>query len=195
MNEDKNKDDKKKEKSFMENAEGFLSSWKDDFGEKNKDILERKKKRDEEAEKEHQEFLKNLEEVKGDITERTEKLANVLSKEFDGFKDALQRGTASMHEKFQLQKHFDDFKIFLQKTGELGAEKFNELTSKVEKNLSEVDSSKLSIEQPKTQGQEFEKIMKQAEQLFDNDIEAKDIEMDENHKKVNKLFDDLDKKD
>ena len=194
MDEDKNKDNKKKEESFMENAEGFLSSWKDDFGDKNKEILERKKKREEVAEKEHQEFLKNLEEVKGDITERTEKLANVLSREFDGFKDALERGTASMHEKFQLQKHYDDFKVFLQKTGELGAEKFNELTAKVEKNLSELDSSKLTIEQPKTQSQEFEDIMKQAVQLIDNDIETKDVEMDENHKKVNKLFDDLDAK-
>ena len=194
MDENKNKDESKKEKSFMENAEGFLSSWKDDFGDKNKEILERKKKRDEEAEKEHQEFLKNLEEVKGDITERTEKLANVLNREFDGFKGALERGTASMHEKFQLQKHFDDFKVFLQKTGELGTEKFNELTSKVEKNLSEVDTSKLTIEQPKTQSQEFEDIMTQAVQLIDNDIEAKNVEMDENHKKVNKLFDDLDKK-
>jgi len=193
MDEEKNKDEKKSEKSFMENAEGFLSSWKDDFGDKNKEILERKKKREEVAEKEHQEFLKNLEEVKGDITERTEKLANVLSREFDGFKDALERGTASMHEKFQLQKHYDDFKVFLQKTGELDAEKFNELTKNVEKNLSEVDSSKLTIEQPKTQTQEFEDIMKQAEQLIDNDIEAKDVEMDENHKKVNKLFEDLDK--
>ncbi len=194
MDEEKNKDEKKSEKSFMENAEGFLSSWKDDFGDKNKEILERKKKREEVAEKEHQEFLKNLEEVKGDITERTEKLANVLSREFDGFKDALERGTASMHEKFQLQKHYDDFKVFLQKTGELGAEKFNELTNKVEKNLSELDSSKLTIEQPKTQSQEFEDIMKQAVQLIDNDIETKDVEMDENHKKVNKLFDDLDAK-
>ncbi len=194
MDEEKNKDNKKKKESFMENAEGFLSSWKDDFGDKNKEILERKKKREEVAEKEHQEFLKNLEEVKGDITERSEKLANVLSREFDGFKDALERGTASMHEKFQLQKHYDDFKVFLQKTGELGAEKFNELTNKVEKNLSELDSSKLTIEQPKTQSQEFEDIMKQAVQLIDNDIETKDVEMDENHKKVNKLFDDLDAK-
>ncbi|MEN8121477.1 MAG: hypothetical protein ABFS35_14085 [Bacteroidota bacterium] len=193
MDENKNKDNKKEEKSFMENAEGFLSSWKDDFGDKNKEILERKKKRDEEAEKEHQEFLKNLEEVKGDITERTEKLANVLSREFDGFKDALERGTASMHEKFQLQKHYDDFKVFLKKSGDIGVEKFNELTSKVEKDLSEVDSSKLTIEQPKTQSQEFEEIMKQAEQLIDNDAEVKDAEMGENHKKVNKLFDDLDK--
>ncbi len=188
MNEDKNK-----KKSFMENAEGFLSSWKDDFGDKNKDILERKKKREEQAEKEHQEFLKNLEEVKGDLKERSEKLADVLSREFDGFKGALERGTASMHEKFQLQKHYDDFKVFLQKTGELGTEKFNELTAKVEKNLAEVDSSKLTIEQPKTQNQEFEDIMKQAEQLIDGDIEAKDIEMDDHHKKVNKLFNDLDK--
>ena len=193
MYEDNNKDKKKEEKSFMENAEGFLSSWKDDFGDKNKEILERKKKRDEQAEKEHQEFLKNLEEVKAGLKERSEKLANILSREFEGFKDALERGTASMHEKFQLQKHYDDFKVFLQNTGELGAEKFNELTTKVEKGLSEIESSKLTIEQPKTQSQEFEDIMKQAEQLIDNDIGAKDVEMGENHKKVNKLFDDLDK--
>ncbi len=193
MDEEKNKDKKKEEKSFMKNAEGFLSSWKDDFGDKNKEIIERKKKREEDAEKEHQEFLKNLEDVKADLGERAEKLANVLSREFDGFKGALERGTASMHEKFQLQKHFDDFKIFLQKTGELGAEKFNELTSKVEKDLSEVDSSKLTIEQPKTQSQEFEDIMKQAEQLIDGDITEKNAEVDEKHKKVNKLFDDLDK--
>ncbi|OQY05871.1 MAG: hypothetical protein B6I20_00250 [Bacteroidetes bacterium 4572_117] len=193
MDEDKNKEKKDEKKSFMENAEGFLSSWKDDFGDKNKEILERKKKRDEEAEKEHEEFLENLEAVKGDLNERAEKLASVLNKEFDGFKDALQRGTASMHEKFQLQKHFDDFKVFLKKAEKVGTEKFNELTNKVEKDLSEVESSKLTIEQPKTQSQEFEEIMKQAEQLIDNDTEIKKEEMGENHKKVNQLFNDLDK--
>ena len=177
----------------MKDAEGFLSSWQDDYGKKNKDILERKKKREEEVEKEHQEFLKNLEAVKGDIKEKADKLATVLNREFEGFKDALEKGTASVHEKFQLQKHFDDFKTFLKKAEKIGAEKFGELTSKVEKDLSEVDSTKLTIEQPKTQEQEFEDIMKQAEQLIDNDLGEKDQEIDENHNKINKLFNDLDK--
>ena len=191
---DKNKDDKKKEeKTFMENSKGFLSTWKDDYADKNKEIIERKKKRDEETEKEHQEFLKNLDEVKGDIKQKAEKLANILSKEFEGFKDAFEKGSASVHEKFQLQKHYDDFKTFIEKAEKKGAEKFNELTNKVEKNLSEVDSTKLTIEKPKSQDQEFEDIMKQAEQLIDNDIEEKNEEVDDKHDRVNKLFNDLDK--
>lgn len=185
--------DKNKKKSFMENAEGFLSSWKDDYAEKNKDIIERKKKREEEAKKEHEEFLKNLEAVKSDIREKTSKMAEVLSREFEGFKDALEKGAASVHEKFQLQKHFDDFKKFLKKAEKVGAEKFGELTSKIEKDLDEVDSSKLTIEQPKTQEQEFEDIMKQAEKLIDSDINEKDQEIDTKHNEINKLFGDLDK--
>ena len=190
---DKNKNKKKDEKSFMENAEGFLSSWKDDYGNKNKEILDRKKKRDEEAEKEHQEFLKNLKEVKGDIKDKVEKLANILDKEFEGFKEAFEKGTASVHAKFQLQKHYDDFKLFIAKAETKGIDKFAELTNKVEKDLSEVDSSKLTIEPPNTQAQEFEDIMKQAEQLINNDIEEQDIEIDEKHNRINKLFNDLDK--
>ncbi len=189
MDEEKDKE----KKTFMENAKGFLSTWKDDYDQKNKEILERKKKRDEEAEKEHQEFLKNLEAIKGDIKAHSEKLAKVLSEEFEGFTDALKRGAATVHEKFQLQKHFEDFKGFLQKTGKAGTEKFNELTAKIEQNIATVDSTKLKIEPPKDQAQEFEAIMKQAEELIKNDTTEKNNEIDENHAKVNQLFKDLDK--
>ena len=191
--DDKNKNIKKDEKSFMENAEGFLSSWKDDYGNKNKEILDRKKKRDEQAEKEHKEFLKNLEEVKGDIKEKANKLAEILDKEFEGFKDAFQKGTASVHEKFQLQKHFDDFKFFIEKAERKGVEKFTELTTKVEKDLSEVDTTKLTINPVEVQKAEFESIMQEAESLFDNDKVEKDIEIDEKQNNINKLFEDLNK--
>jgi hypothetical protein len=189
MEEDKDKE----KKTFMENAKGFLGSWKDDYDLKNKEILDRKKKRDEEAEKEHQEFLKNLEAIKGDIKANSEKLAKVLGTEFEGFMDALKRGTASVHEKFQLQKHFDDFKVFLQKAGKVGAEKFNELTAKIEQNLPAVDSTKLKTEPPKTQTNEFDEIMQQAQKLLDTDLAEKDSEIDDNQSKVNQLFKDLDK--
>jgi len=183
----------KKDNTFMENAKGFLSSWKDDYGQKNKEILDSKKKRDEEAEKEHQEFLKNLEAIKTDLKANSEKLAQVLSAEFEGFTDALKRGSATVYEKFQMQKHFDDFKVFIQKAGKAGAEKYHELTAKIEQNLSSVDSTKLKVEPPKTQGQEFELIMKQADELLKNDQTTMNSEIDENHAKVNQLFKDLDK--
>jgi hypothetical protein len=187
-------EDKDKEKTFMENAKGFMKSWKDDYAEKNKDIIERKKQRDEEAEAEHQEFLKNLEAVKADLKGKAEKMANVLNSEFNGFMKALESGTASVHEKFQLQKHFDDFKLFLKKAEKAGAEKFGELTSIVEKNLSEVDNKKLSIDPPaKDKTNEFEEIMKQAETLINSDLKEKDQEIDVNQQNVNKLFDDLNK--
>ena len=174
MDKNKNEDDnkKKEKKSFMENSKGFLSTWKDDYADKNKEIIERKKKRDEKVEKEHEEFLKNLNEVKGDIKDKAEKLANILNKEFEGFKEAFEKGSASVHEKFQLQKHYDDFKSFVAKAEKVGVEKFKELTDKVDKDLSELDSSKLTIEQPKTKDQEFENIMKQAEKLIENDTET-----------------------
>ena len=193
MANDNDKDKNKEEKTFMENAKGFLSSWQDDYEKKNKDILERKKKRDQEAEKEHEEFLKNLEAVKGDLKEKAEKLSSILNREYEGFKDSLQKGAASMHEKFQLQEHFDNFKTFLKKAGQVGEEKFKELTTKVEKDLSEIDNSKLTIEKPKTEQQEFDEIMKQAEKLLENDLNQKEEEIDENHSKINKLFNDLEK--
>ncbi len=34
MADDKDKNKEKDKKSFMENAEGFLSSWQDDYGKK-----------------------------------------------------------------------------------------------------------------------------------------------------------------
>lgn len=189
MDEEKNKD----KKTFMENAKGFMGSWKDDYDKKNKEILDRKKKRDEEAEKEHQEFLKNVDAIKQDIRVNSEKLGTILSTEFEGFMDALKRGTATVHEKFQLQKHFDDFKSFLKKAGSAGAEKFNELTGKMEQNLATIDSTKLKAETPKTQTQEFDEIMQQAQKLLDTDLADKDEEIDKNQSEINKLFNDLDK--
>lgn len=187
-------EDKDKEKTYMENAKGFLKSWKDDYADKNKDILERKKKRDEEAQKEHEELLKALEAVKADLKGKADKLGNALNKEFSGFIKALEEGTATVHEKFQLQKHFDDFKVFLKKAGEAGVEKFGELTSTVEKKLTEVDNKKLSIEPPaKSQKDEFEEIMKEAEILINSDIKDKDQEIKTNQQDVNKLFNDLEK--
>jgi hypothetical protein len=189
MDEEKDK----KENTFMENAKGFLGSWKDDYAKKNEEILERKKKRDEEAEKERQEFNKTLEAIKGDLKENSEKLAKVLGQEFEGFMDAVKRGSATVYEKFQLQKHFDEFKLFMQKAGKMGSEKYNELTAKIETNLSGVETSKLKVEAPKTQQQEFDQIMRQAEELLANDLSAKNNEIDQNHQKINKLFNDLDK--
>jgi hypothetical protein len=183
----------KEEKTFMENAKGFLGSWKDDYAKKNKEILDRKQKRDEEAEKEHQEFLKNLEAIKGDLKANAEKLATTLKTEFEVFADALKRGSATVYEKFQLQKHFEEFKGFLKKAGKVGSETYNELTAKIEQNLNTTESKVLKVEPPKTQNQEFELIMKQAEDLLKNEAEEKTNEIDENHAKVNQLFKDLDK--
>jgi hypothetical protein len=186
-------EDDKKKNTFMENAKGFLGSWKDDYAQKNKDILESKKKRDEEAEKEHQEFLKNLEAIKSDLKANSEKLANVLTTEFEGFMDALKRGTATVYEKFQLQKHFDDFNAFILKSGKTLDERYQALTTNIKQNLNTVDSSRLKIEPPKAKAQEFETIMKQADDLLKKDTNEKTTEIDENHAKVNQLFRDLDK--
>jgi hypothetical protein len=186
-------EENKNDKTFMENAKGFLKTWKDDYADKNKEILERKKKRDEEAEKEHQEFLKNLEAVKSDLKGKAEKLANVLNREFEGFMKSLEEGTATVHEKFQLQKHYDDFKGFLKKLEKTGTEKFAVLTQNVGKNLAEVDTKKLAIEPPKSQNtNEFDEIMKQAESLM-SENDAKMNEVEKNANDVNKLFDDLNK--
>ena len=186
-------EENKNDKTFMENAKGFLKTWKDDYADKNKEILERKKKREEEAEKEHQEFLKNLEAVKLDLKGKADKLANVLNREFEGFMKALEDGTATVHEKFQLQKHYDDFKAFMKRLEKSGSEKFALLTLNVEKNLAEIDSKKLAIEPPKGQKtDEFEEIMKQAEQLM-NENNTKLDNVEKNANDVNKLFNDLEK--
>jgi hypothetical protein len=140
-------------KSFMENAKGFLSSWKDSFGKKNEDILDRKKKREEEAEAMKQEMLKTFDEIKIDLEGKSKDIAEVVTREFAGFSDALKRGTASVKEKLELEKHLDQLKFFLKDTEKAGAKKFGELVDTVKTKLSEFDTTEAANNEMKNEAE------------------------------------------
>jgi len=166
-------------KSFMDNAKGFLSSWKDDFGKKNKDILDRKKKRDEEAEAMKEEMLKTFDEIKTDLEGKSKDIAEVVTREFAGFSDALKRGTASAKEKLELEKHLEQLKFFLKDTEKVGAKKFGALVDAVKTKLSEFDTAEAANDEMKND----------AESNISTEENLDDLTND-----ASKLFDELDDK-
>lgn len=166
-------------KSFMENAKGFLSSWKDDFGKKNKDILDRKKKRDEQTEAMKQDMLKTFDEIKIDLEGKSKDIAEVVTREFAEFSDALKRGTATATEKLQLEKHMEQLKFFLKDAEKTGAKNFGKLVDALKTKLSEFDTEEEAKEEMKTEAG--------AETNPDENL-------DDLTTGANKLFDDLDKK-
>ncbi len=176
-----------KKKSFMDDAEGFLSSWKDDYAKKNKDILERKKKREETAKAEHEEFLKEWEEIKADLSGTAKDVYETFVKEFKGFTGALKDGTATVAEKIQLEKRFDQLKFFFKKAGDKGAEQFDKISESVKEQFNKFDK-----ELPSEREGSVEDIKNQAEELL-TDKNLEDLnEIDENHQKIKDLFGDLD---
>ncbi|MBN1250762.1 MAG: hypothetical protein JXR51_08145 [Bacteroidales bacterium] len=166
-------------KSFMENAKGFLSAWKNEHKEENKDIIERKKLRVEQAEAMKQEFLKTLNEVKTDLEGKSKDIVETLSQEFDKFSVSLQKGTATLHEKLQIEKRFEQLKFFLNKAENVGEEKIDKLSKNIS-GLSEFDKDLVKDEN-------VEDIKNQT----DNSL--KDDNIDNLTDDVNKLFDDIDK--
>ncbi len=177
-----------KKKSFMDNAEGFLSSWKDDYAEKNKDILERKKKREEEAKAEHEEFLKEWEAVKADLSGTAKDVYEKFAKEFKGFTGALKEGTATITEKIELEKRLDQLKFFLKKAGDKGSEQFDKISESVKKQFSKFDKE---IPSEKEEGS-IEDIKNQAEELLTEQNTDKLKDMEEKHNQIKDLFGDLD---
>ncbi len=176
-------------KSFMDNAKGFLSSWKDDFGKKNKDILDSKKKRDEEAEAMKQEMLKTFEEIKTDLEGKSKDIAEVVTREFAGFSDALKRGTAGMKEKLELEKHFDQLKFFLKDAENTGAKKFSALADAVKQKLSDFDSELVSEKETTKTTDINDEIKNSADTEISKEKNIDDLQDD-----VNKLFNDIDNK-
>lgn len=150
-------------KSFMENAKSFLSSWKTDYGKKNEDILDRKKKREEEAEAMKQEMLKTFEEIKTDLEGKSKDIAEAVTREFAGFSDALKRGTASMKEKLQLEKRFEQLKFFLKDAENVGAKKFEKLADGIKQKLSDFDSELVSEKETNQETNIYDEIKNEAE--------------------------------
>ncbi len=175
-------------KSFMNNAKGFLSSWKDDFGKKNKDTLESKKKRDEEAEAMKQEMLKTFDEIKTDLEGKSKDVAETLTKEFAGFSDALKKGTAGMTEKLELEKRIDQLKFFLKDAEKVGGKKVDKLADLVKEKLSGFGSEFVSEKDKTEKADNNDKIKNDAEQ------KNKASNLDDSQSNLNKLSDDIDNK-
>ncbi|MCF6243311.1 MAG: hypothetical protein L3J74_18490, partial [Bacteroidales bacterium] len=121
-------------KSFMDNAKGFLSSWKDDYTKKNKDILDRKKKRDEDAEAMKEKMKETFEEIKTELSGKAKDIAEVVNKELAEFSEAVKKGSAELSQQLELEKHLEQLNFFLKDAGSKGVEKFKQLSEEVKKN-------------------------------------------------------------
>jgi len=167
---------KDEKKTFMDNAEGFLSAWKNDYADKNKDILERAKKRKEETEALHQELHASWEEVKTDLTGMAKDVYETLLKEFAKFSEAMKEGTATLAEKLQLEERFKQLDFFMKKANDTGAEKVKKITAGLQK--------KLAAFEP-----ELQKERKNTKQIADNQLDS----IDDLNQDASKLFAELDK--
>jgi len=176
-------------KSFMDNAKSFLSSWKDDFSKKNKDTLESKKKREEEAEAMKQEMLKTFDEIKTDLEGKSKDVAETLTREFAGFSDALKRGTAGMTEKLEVEKRFEQLKLFLKDAENTGVQKVDKLTDLVKEKLSGFGSELISEKDETKETNVNDEIKNEAETKI-----SKDENIDDLQKDVDKLFNNIDNK-
>lgn len=170
-----------KKKSFMDNAKGFLSSWKDDYDKKNKDILDRKAKRDKEAEELKQKMQETFNEIKTDLQGKAKDIAEVVNKELAEFSEALKKGTADLNQKLELEKHLEQLGFFLKSAGKAGMEKFNQLTDEVKKKVKEFETDEMM-------DKEMEEIKNTAEKK-ENEHSIDDVTNE-----ANKLFDDLENK-
>ncbi len=143
----------KKEKTFMENAEGFMSSWQDDYAEKNKEILERKKKRDQESQEIYDEIGNIWDEIKTEMSGTGKELYEALKIEFNDFSKAVKEGTANLTQGMELEKHAEQLKFFMEKAGEKGAENFAKLSMTVKNKISEYEKAgKEKIEKENSTG-------------------------------------------
>ncbi len=176
-------------KSFMDNAKGFLSSWKDDFGKKNKDILDSKKKRDEEAEAMKQEMLKTFDEIKTDLEGKSKDIAETLTREFAGFSDALKKGTSGVSEKLEIEKRLDQLKSFLNEAENTGVQKVDKLADLVKEKLSGFGSEIISEKETTKGTNTNDEIKNKADAEINKDGDIDDLQND-----VNKLFNDIDGK-
>jgi len=128
------------DKSFMENAEGFLGSWKDDYAKKNKHILDRAQKRRNDAEAMHQQFLKDLEEVGKDLEGTAKDVYAVVIENFNGFSQALKEGTATIKDKLELEQKFEQLSMFMETAGKAGTVKFKQISADLSKKLNEFNT-------------------------------------------------------
>ncbi len=167
-------------KSFMDNAKGFLSSWKDDYTEKNKDILERKKKRDEEAEAMKKKMKETFEEIKTELSGKAKDIAEVVNKELAEFSEAVKKGSAELSQQLELEKHLEQLGFFLKDAGSKGVEKFKQLSEEVKKTVKEFNTKE-------NQDKEMNDIKNKAE---NSDIKS----IDDLTNEANQLFDDLENK-
>jgi len=150
-----------KEKTFSENAKGFLGMWKDDYAEKNKEILDRKKKRDAETEQMNKEMEALWSEVKVDMQGKAAEIYEVLSVQFQGFTQAVKEGSATIAEKIELEKRLEQLGQFLKATGNKGAEKFNKFAVSMQKKLSDFDNELVSEKETS-----IDDVQNEADNLF-----------------------------
>lgn len=180
MNKSMKKTMEEEKKSFMDNAKGFLSSWKDDYTKKNKDILERKKIRDEEAEAMKKKMKETFDEVKTELSGKAKDIAEVVNKELAEFSEAIKKGSAEISQQLELEKHLEQLNFFLKDAGSKGVEKFKDLSEEVKNKVKEFKSRE-------NQNNEMDNIKNKAENLNTQNI-------DDLNKEANKLFDDLENK-
>lgn len=168
-------DMEEEKKSFMDNAKGFLSSWKNDYAKKNKAILDRKKEREEEAEAMKQKMKETFEEIKTELTGKAKDIAEVVNKELAEFSEAVKKGSAELSQQLELEKHLEQLVFFLKDAGHEGIEKFKQLSEELKNNIKEFKTSENIDNKSKNEAEDNKKL-------------------DDLTEEANKLFKDLDNK-
>lgn len=154
-----------KEKSFSELSKGFLSDWKKDYAEENKEIMDRKKKRDEETAQLKVELENQISEYKKHLHGKSKELFDNMSVYFKAFAEEVQKGTATLSQKIQLEKRLEELGDFMKKAGEKGAEKYEEFSKKFKQKLDEFDKEIISKKEI-SNDEKFEKLQQEADDLL-----------------------------
>ncbi len=168
------------DKSFMKDAEGFLGAWKNDYAEKNKDILDRAQKRRADADKMHDEFLKDLKAFGEGLEGTAKSILEHLEVNFEAFSKALKEGTATISDKLELEKGFEQLSTFMERAEKKGAAQFKIISASLSKKLSEFNT------ELKSERVGDDKVLEGKDQ-------AKEIGsgIDKLHDNVKKMFDDF----
>lgn len=167
----------------MDDAKGFLSMWKDDYGNKNKEILERAKNRRKDAEKEKEEIKALLDEVSQDLDGSAKDLVESIKINADGFLNAVKEGSKDVSEKLELEKRMKQLNDFLIATKNQSSEKFKQISAEI--------SDKIKGMEAETE-QEKEKNAENADSFLKRKSDALKDDLKKTHADIKKLFSDDD---
>lgn len=174
--------EKNENKSFSDSAKKFFNLLKDDFQKDNQEILNNAEKRRQETDELNQKMKELFNEIKDDWEGTAKDLYENLSKEYETFTEELKKGSATLADKLELEKRFDQLDDFLQKTGKSGAQQFKKVASSLKEKINKMSEN---------MDKETNNTKNQAEEELQTKIDKQNEEIE----KLKRLFDDSEDKE